>query len=201
MSYQRLNNLAELLNRYLAAKIGRGVFSEDLMDRECNCSLPYKVNRKCDYEDKFWSICIVYEVKYCICDAIYIDNTHQTFKKRMGGHFSDLKRLLKNGQKSDSFAAHFVQHFNNTTSRTDLRKCMTFKVLKQLKPICVMKTFTKPNCNICMQERLTVLKKLRDKRVTVMNKNLEIYGACRHKTTFYQFCLSTDDPVLDGWKG
>ena len=38
----------------------------------------------------------------------------------------------------------------------------------------------------------------RDKRVTVMNKNSEIYGACRHKTTFCQFFLRTDDPVFNG---
>ena len=99
--------------------------------------------------------------------------------------------------KSDSFAAHLVQHFNNTTSRTDLRKCMTFKVVKQLNPIGARETYTKPNCNLCMQERLTILKNLHDKRVTVMNKNSEIYGACRHKTTFRQFCLSTDDPVFN----
>ena len=44
MSYHRYNNLAELLNGDLAAKIGRGVFSKDLMDREYNCSLTSKVN-------------------------------------------------------------------------------------------------------------------------------------------------------------
>ena len=136
-----------------------------------------------------------------MCDAIYIGNTQQNFKKRMDGHLSNLQRLLKNRQKSDSFSAHFVQHFNTTTSRTDLRKYMTFKVLDQLNLIGAMKTFTKPNSNIFMQERLTILKKLRDKRVTVMNKNLEIYGACRHKTTFLQICLSTDDAVFNGWKG
>ena len=103
----------------------------------------------------------------------------------MDGHFSDLQCLLKNRQKSNSSAAHFVQPFNNTTSRTDLRKCMTFKVINQLNPIGAMKTFTKPNCNLCMQERLTILKKIRDKRIIVMNKNSEIYGACRHKTTFH----------------
>ena len=48
----------------------------------------------------------------------------------MDGHFSDVLRLLKNEQKDDSFAAHFVQHFNTTTSRTDLRKYMMFKVVK-----------------------------------------------------------------------
>ena len=64
-----------------------------------------------------------------MCDAIYIGNTQQTFKKIMDGHFSDLQRLLKNGQKSDSFAPHFVQHFDDTTSRTDLRKYTMFKVV------------------------------------------------------------------------
>ena len=116
----------------------------------------------------------------------------------MDGHFSNLQRLLKNGQKSDSFAAHFVQHFNNTTSHTDLHKCMTFKVINQLNPIGAMETFTKPNCNLCMQERLTIMKELREKRDTVMNTNLDIYGACRHKNTFHRFCLSTDDPVFNG---
>ena len=44
--------------------------------------------------------------------------------------------------------AHFKQNFNTTTSRTDLRKYMTFKLVKQLNPIGAMKTFTKPNCNL-----------------------------------------------------
>ena len=120
-----------------------------------------------------------------MCDAIYIGNTQQTFKKRMDGHFSDLLRLLNNGQESEPFGAHFKQHFNTTTSRTDLRKYTTFKVVKQLNPIDAMKFFTKPNCNLCTEERLKILKKLRDKRVTVINNNSGIYGACRHKTTFH----------------
>ena len=81
-----------------------------------------------------------------MCDAIYMGNTQQTFNKRMDGHFSDLQRLLKNGQKPDSFAAHFVQHFNNTASCTDVPKCIAFKVIKQLNPIGTTKIFTKPNC-------------------------------------------------------
>ena len=115
----------------------------------------------------------------------------------MDDHFSDLLRLLKNGHKSDSFSAHFKQHFNNTTSRTYLREYLTCKVVKQPNPISAMKTLTKPNFNICMEERLTILKKLCGKRVTIMNKNSETYGACRHKTTFHRFCLSTDDPVFN----
>ena len=131
-------------------------------------------------------------------DAIYLGDTQQTFKKIMDGHFSNIKRLLKNKHKSDSFSAYFEHHFNTTTSRTDLRKYMTYKVLKQLNLIGAMKTFTKPICNLCMEEPLTILKKLGDKCIKVMIKNLEIYGACRHKTTFRRFFLSTDDTVFNG---
>ena len=52
-------------------------------------------------------------------------------------------------------------------SRTYLRKCMTFKFVKQLNPIGKMKTLTKPNFNICMEKRLTIPKNLRDKRIMV----------------------------------
>ena len=85
-----------------------------------------------------------------MCDAIYIGNTQQTFKKIINSRFSDILRLLNNGQKSDSFAAHSEQHFNTTVSHTDLRKYTRFKLVKQLNPICAMKKYTKPNCNLCM---------------------------------------------------
>ena len=38
-------------------------------------------------------------------------------------------------------------------------------------------------------------KNIHDKGVMVMNNNLDIYGACRHTTTFYQFFLITDGPI------
>ena len=79
----------------------------------------------------------------------------------MDRNFSNLIPLLKKIYKSDSFAAHFEQHFNTTMSCTYLCKYMTFKVVKQINPIGAMKTFTKPNCNICIEECLTILKKLR----------------------------------------
>ena len=119
----------------------------------------------------------------------------------MDGHFSDLLRLLKNGQKYDSFAANFEQNFISTTSRTDLRKYTTFKLVKQLNPIGTMKTFTEPNCNLCIEERLTILKNICDKCITIMNNNSEIYGAFWNKTTFHQFFLGTDVPIFNRWKG
>ena len=80
-----------------------------------------------------------------MCEAVYIGNTQQTLKKIMDGHFFDLLCFLQNRQKSDSFAAYFEQHFKSTPSRRDLRKCMTFKVIKQINSIGAMKIFAKPN--------------------------------------------------------
>ena len=69
--------------------------------------------------------------------------------------------LSQKREKSDSFAAHFEQHFNTTMSNTNLHKYMTFKVVNQLNIIGAMKTFMKPNCNFCIKKRLTIQKMLR----------------------------------------
>ena len=99
MSHHIINSLAELFNGYLAAKTGRGILSKDLINRECNCSIPYKVNGKCFYKGKFWSKCLIHKIKCSMCDDIYIGKTQQTHTKRMDDHFSNILCLLKNGQK------------------------------------------------------------------------------------------------------
>ena len=86
-----------------------------------------------------------------MCDDIYIGNTKQISGKRMDGHFYNLVCLLKNGQISNSFAARSKKNFRATTSCTDLRKYMTFKLVKQLKLIGAMKNDAEPNSNICME--------------------------------------------------
>ena len=122
-----------------------------------------------------------------MCEAIYIGNTQQTFKKILGRHLYNLLNLLKNGQKSYSFAADFKQHFNTTTSHTDLRNYMTFKLVKQINPVGVMKTFMKPNCNLCMEERLKIRKQPRDKRVTIKNNDLRYTGPVGTRQLFFDF--------------
>ena len=76
----------------------------------------------------------------------------------MDGCVSDILQPIKHGQKSDSFTAHFEQNFNATSSNTDLHKYMTLKVVNQINPIGAMDKFTKTNCKVCMEKRLTILK-------------------------------------------
>ena len=54
MSYHTFNNLAGFLNVYLAVKNGRVILSIELMDEECNCSLPPNFNVGCLYKGKLW---------------------------------------------------------------------------------------------------------------------------------------------------
>ena len=113
----------------------------------------------------------------------------------MDGNLSYVQRHLKNRQKSYLFPSHFEQHFKYTKSRTDLRKCIKFKVVNHLNQIEAMKSLMEPNCNIFIEGKLTTLKKLRDKCVTLTNNNSEIYGAFRYKMTFNLFFISNYDPV------
>ena len=48
-----------------------------------------------------------------------------------------------------------------------------------------MKTFKNPNRGLCMEEHLTFTKNFQKRRVTLMNKNLEICGAL-----LYQYDLT-----------
>ena len=72
---------------------------------------------------------------------------------------------------------------------------MSFKVVNHINLIGAMKKITKPNCKLCMEEHLTILKNLCDNCVTIKNKHMDIYGAYPHKTTVHIFCLSTDDSI------
>ena len=80
-------------------------------------------------------------------------------------------------------------------SNMELRKRMILKLVKKINLIVSMKSFTKPNFNLCMEEYLTILKNLQYKHVTLMKNNLDIYRACQHKTTFHQCFLRNYVPV------
>ena len=194
MSYHIFSNLSKLLDGDLAKKSGRESFPLTqcidnvtvLFHLRPTANVSTNVNSR--KMSNIWS-------KMINVWDIYIGNTHKTSKKIMDCHLSDILWILKNGQILDSFASHFEQNFDATTSHTDLLKYMTLKLVNHLNLIGTMKTFMKPNWNLCMEERLRILKKIRNKCVMFTNKKLEIYVDFWHKTTFYQFFLTTDEHV------
>ena len=92
----------------------------------------------------------------------------------MDSCFYDVQCILKKGQKSDSFSAHYYQHFKHNMLHNDLCKCMGLKVVNHINADGEMKSFIKPNFNLFLEEWLLVLKYLYDRNVTPMRKILEI---------------------------
>ena len=67
---------------------------------------------------------------------------------------------------------------------------MVLKIVKDLNPIGAMDLFTKPECYLCMDKHLMIIKYLHNRKFTLINKYLQIYGACWNKTTFRRFLVS-----------
>jgi len=104
-------------------------------------------------------------------------------------------KLVNRGEASDSFAAHFAKHFEDTNvdaTKGTVRKMVEAKMLWKGDPIQCMKSFGKNTCALCMQERLEILKRIREEPMKLINSNNELHGACRHKTRFHRFVLSED---------
>ena len=121
----------------------------------------------------------------------------------MQQHFSDVKKLINKGEKSDSYAKHFAKQFTNDLKPTspNQREGITCSIIWQGNPISVVKTFGSRNCALCAKERIEILKHSYSHPQSLINSNNEIYGACRHKPRFHRYVKqttpSTDESIKD----
>lgn len=199
MSYRRHSNLSQLFQGDLTAKLMRGVESADFKDRPCNCCNATLVEGSCFCKGKCRKSVVVYKANCKLCNCFYIGNTQQKLKKRMEQHFGETTKLVNDGEKSDSFAAHFASHFldqEQDARRQDIRNMVDMEIVWQGDAISCMKSFGQLNCRLCMKERLEILKQTRKYPDKLLNSKSELYGACRHKTKFHRLEMntaSTDD--------
>ena len=96
-----------------------------------------------------------------LCNMVYIGNTQNKNKKRQNQHFGEVKRLVEKGQKSDSFAEHFANHFKEksiskvNSSMVRARTMVRMKILwKAGNIISCMKSFNKRTCKLFVKERV-----------------------------------------------
>ena len=64
---------------------------------------------------------------------------------------------------------------------------MDFKVLQKMNPISTMKTIGTDHCKLYTDEKIKIIKYTRELGPLIINKCLEVYGACRHRTMFHHF--------------
>ena len=165
MSHHQFSNLREIFKSDLTNKLMEDVISLDFMDRPCNCNKRSFVNGRCAFGGNCRKCVVIYEAKCKICSSCYLGNTQQPLKTRTGQHLHDVVKLVNRDESSDSFAAHFAEHFkaSGTDATVGLaREMVEVKILWQGDPIKCMKSFGKKTCSLCMQERLEILKRSKE---------------------------------------
>ena len=168
MSHHKFSNLREFFNGDLTGKDTKNLISTDFMDRDCNCNKVSKVEGKCAFGGNCRKCIAIYHYTYK-CGGYYIGNTQNHVKQRMTGHFAETCDLVDDGGPSDTFAKYFVTHFDkcdstNKKSKEDqinanqARRLCKIDNLWEGNPISCMKSFSKLNCSLRMNERLQILK-------------------------------------------
>ena len=64
---------------------------------------------------------------------------------------------------------------------------MSFKVLNSSNPILAKKTIGTNQSKLCTDEKIRILKNSKNSGTNLINKCLEVYGACWHRTKFHRF--------------
>jgi len=190
LAWKRYENVEELLGAALTKVIMKGITSRDMKYRRCNCSKPNCLaNGKCMYNSKYRETCVVYKVKCRLCKKTYIGNTQNFLKKRMQEHMNDMVKQKNKGQASDSFAKHFARHLHKVEiSAKDVRPLLKVTTIKRLDPIAASSGFGTDRCQLCMEERIEIASIWLEKGPSrLINKNVEIYGACRHKAKLHVY--------------
>lgn len=192
-SYKRFSNLRELFMGDLMVKLLKGLKSRDFRTRTCNCDRRTRDdNGKYVYNGECRTLVIVYQVKCKDCGANYIGNTQQFFKNRMKQNYEDVGKFFRKGTQTDTFAKHFVGHFESVPAANDVHQKCEMKILQRINPFGFVKRVRSHKCQLCLTERYWLIKS-RMKGDKLRNANSEIYGACRHQSSFHRFQLITDE--------
>ena len=196
MSYHRFNNVRELFQGDLNAKLADGLRSLDFKDLDCNC----RNKEACPYGGRCRRSIVVYKATCLQSGKQYIGNTQQHVKKRLQQHVQDVKALVLHDKQSDSFASHFACFVPRDIPRKEMMKNhvkLKVEILWQGKPLSTVKTFGTRSCKLCAKERLEILKFTRKSPKMAINKCNEVYGTCRHKPRFHRFPKSNNNASTD----
>jgi GIY-YIG catalytic domain len=125
----RFPNLREYFERDLEEKLLDNITSLDFKTLPCNCRKEDSTT-SCKYNGICRHSLIVYKVECKNTGKVYIGNTQQHFKTRMGQHATDVRIKKEFNKSSDPFATHFPDQMRNFSfSNRLLRNMMTCSVI------------------------------------------------------------------------
>ena len=105
----------------------------------------------------------------------------------MEQHFQNVAQKVPHNKNSDTFAAHFAQHFDQKPTQQHCREIMKFEILSMVNPIGSVKTWDKSSCNLCIKGRLEIFSCSQRRYGKLINTCSEIYAACLHNPRLHRF--------------
>ena len=145
---------------------------------------------------------IVCRVKCKVTGKNYLGQTQQQQKRRMQQHNNKTRRSFRNKESSDSCVHHFAKQFNHEPTPKQMQNVTEHEIAWQGNPISVMKTFGTLYCSLCMKERCQIIKEKFTKNNKLINSCDKMHGACRHKSRFHRFKVSSrrkGEILLNQW--
>ena len=77
--------------------------------------------------------------------------TLKTPFKKMEQHFQDMAQKVQHDKKSDTFAPHFAQNFDQKPTPQQFCEKTKIEILSKVNPIGSMKNWSKFSCTLCMR--------------------------------------------------
>lgn len=111
MSYHLHQNLRELFNADLQRKMMAGIACQDHKNLSCNFK-GHEKNR-CNFAEMCRDRCIVCALEDKQTDKLGTGFTQQALKQRTTGHLTDVRDLLRDSRKSETFAAYCAREIQN----------------------------------------------------------------------------------------
>ena len=94
----------------------------------------------------------------------------------MKGHFSDVRKWYTQCMHTNSFAKHFVRHFSEKPSASQVREICKFEILRTINPFSFMRGIRTYKCRLCVEEKIEMISARKANPRNLMNENRDIYG-------------------------
>ena len=174
--------------------MNKGLASRKFLDKPYN----YNIQNRDDKGNCFFfgeechKKLVIYKLTCKECGYFYVGSTKNSFKLRAAQHFGDVKKLMTQDIKTDTFARHFKRCYTRKHRKVfdgrDIRKMTSFEILWHGNPLTTVKNFSTYKFKLCIKEKLCIL----NAKIRLFHKNInkrkELYSRCCHGGNFHNYC-------------
>ena len=168
VSYSRMQNIKSKISNHNRLLLEKN--KKSTADINCNC----RNKECCPLDNQCLTTNVIYkaEIKDNVCGDTkeYIGNTAGTFKRRYANHVKSLN--IQRYSTETELYKYAWKLKKNKRSYT-----IKWSIIRRIPAY----TAGGNSCNLCLEEKLSILKSNRDK---TLNKRSDLFSKCRHRNSF-----------------